>query len=224
VQGRCVFDGNAGNRDDLSASPSVDIANGAPTGSDATNEIVDAWSDGGSGLNHEQTLVSTSIDGGAHWTTPSGASAAGDRTEYSAPAIAPDGTTVYLSYLGFTTLFQTTTASPRLMNGVFRSAAVGAGGTLGAFTTIDIGASGDARAASSNALADEFLGDYVYAAATRTYGVGVWTDVRNGVDCPAIDKYRQSLYTSTPLPTPAPQTDCPAAFGNTDIYAATTAP
>jgi len=37
---RCVMDGIGGARDDLSASPSIDVANGAPTGEGATNEIV----------------------------------------------------------------------------------------------------------------------------------------------------------------------------------------
>jgi hypothetical protein len=77
---------------------------------------------------------------------------------------------------------------------------------------------GDARGASANAVTDEFLGDYVYAVATRTYGAAVWNDVRNAVDCSAVDAWRLSLEGSTPGTKPAPAKDCPAAFGNSDIY------
>ena len=49
VSGRCVADGGAGARIDLMGSPSVDIANGAPGGTDATNELVDVWGDGSPG-------------------------------------------------------------------------------------------------------------------------------------------------------------------------------
>src|SRR5712691_8751317 len=61
---RCVMDGVGGARDDLSAAPSVDIANGAPTGAGATNEILRTWVDGRDGVNHEHVFVSFSTDGG----------------------------------------------------------------------------------------------------------------------------------------------------------------
>jgi hypothetical protein len=62
-RGSLVSDGIAGSRIDLSPSPSVDIANGAPTGEDATNEIVDSWVDGRAGFNNEEVLFSFSTDG-----------------------------------------------------------------------------------------------------------------------------------------------------------------
>ncbi len=72
-------------------------------------------------------------------------------------------------------------------------------------------------------LAADLLGDYDHASASRTYGVGVWTaDARDAADCPAIDAYRQSLYTSTPLPKPNPATACPGGFDHIEIRGATT--
>jgi len=92
---------------------------------------------------------------------------------------------------------------------------------LGAFTESHRGAPGDPRSSSANALISEFLGDYVYAAATRTYGAAVWNDSRRGADCPAIDAYRQALQNGQSATAPAVQQVCAANFGNSDIFGGT---
>jgi hypothetical protein len=225
VSGRCIADGVAGARIDLAAMPSVDIANGAPSGADATNEIIDAWSDGRLGLNNEKSMLSYSTDGGATWSTPAVASLPGDRSIYSAPSIAPDGSRAYVVYMAFTQPFQSTTASPRPEHGVLLSAPIGSNGAPGAWTAEYVGPTGDARGTSQGRiLYNEFLGDYVYAIATRTYGAGVWTDVRQTSDCPAMDAWRQASFDAGHLvfPAPWPLGDCPSNFGNNDIFSATT--
>jgi hypothetical protein len=248
--GRCVEDGIAGARDDLGPAPSVDIANGAPTGADATNQIVDAWADGRDGLNHEHVMISTSTNSGATWTSPRAIETGGDRGYYAAPAISPNGTDVWVVYNAFTTPFRDDTSSPRNLIGVVKHADVSASGSVGAFTTMHRSPGGDPRGSSQNNLAAEFLGDYVYAAATRTYGAAVWNDTRNAAACPAIDAYRLALHeeavaAGAPVAEPeeprgeedavrhaqptqeesavAPdvQQVCPATFGNSDIFGGT---
>jgi hypothetical protein len=220
---RCVEDGVAGSRDDLSSAPSIDIANGAPTGAGATNEILRTWVDGRDGVTQPHVFTSYSTDGGTTWSAPTAQESAGDRGYYSAIAISPTGTDAYLVYNAFTTPFRDDTTSPRALVGVVKHADIAAGGAPGAFTELHRGAPGDPRASSQNNLWIEFLGDYVYAVATNTYGAGVWNDVRNGADCPAIDAWRAAAQTAiqngTAVPTkPAPQQQCPATFGNTDIF------
>jgi len=247
--GRCVEDGIGGARDDLGPSPSVDIANGAPTGADATNQIVNSWADGRDGLNNEHVMFSTSTDAGATWTAARSIETAGDRGYYAAPAISPNGTDVWVVYNAFTTPFRDDTSSPRNLVGVVKHADV-AGGTVGAFSEIHRSPGGDPRGSSQNNLAAEFLGDYVYAAATRTYGAAVWNDVRRAADCPAIDAYRLALHNEA-LAAGAPVADpeeprgeedaihqafktqepdavappvqqvCPGTFGNSDIFGGT---
>jgi hypothetical protein len=222
VLGRPVIDGVAGARSDLAPAPSVDIANGAPDGSGATDRIVMSYVSGT--IDKIHVYFSESADQGATWSSPRAVeSGAADRGYYAAPAISPNGTDVYVVYNAFTTPYRTNTTDSRALVGVFLHASVGASGT-GAFTEVHRGASGDPRSSSQNNLVGEFLGDYVYAAATRTYGTAVWNDARNGVDCPAIDAWRMSLRNGTTVARPAPQQDCPSlSFGNSDIYGFTTA-
>ena len=217
VSGRIVFDGLAGTRTD--SFPSLGVANGAPTGAGATNTLVLTWPDARAGLNHEQALVQTSTNQGLTWSAPVDATDDGDRPDNPAVAISPTGSDLYLVYNGYLQDFQTTTANPRRMQGVVRHANLAAG-AVGAFTTLHRGAVGDARG-TTRTLNREAVYDYNYAAATRTYGAAVWMDVRNAADCPAVDAYRQSLIDGTPITPPAPLTDCPAQFGNEDIYGGT---
>ena len=220
--GDFTFDGVAGARD--GSFPTVDVANGAPTGAGATDEIVLAWSNGptpsdtGGGPN-EEVRVLTSRNRGMSWTAAGVASPAGDRPDFPAIAISPNGQDAYLTYMNFLQPWQSTTADPRLFQGVVRHADVDpATGEIGAWDDLNRAPTGDARGSSANALTDEFLGDYDYAFATNEFGVAVWNDARNAEDCPAIDAYRQSLVDGTPGTRPAPEQDCPATFGNTDIY------
>ncbi|MGN6753102.1 MAG: sialidase family protein [Intrasporangium sp.] len=220
VQGRPVMDGLGGARVDLAPAPSVDIANGAPSGSDATDQIVMTWVDGRAGLNHERLMVSTSRNRGASWSTPAIVTLmSGDRPVYSAPAISPNGTDVYVVVNAFTTPYRNDTTSPRGLVGEVWHADVTAGALTG-WASLHRGVVGDPRGSSSNSLTDEFLGDYVYAAATRTGVVGVWNDTRNAAHCRAIDDYRASLYTSSPSSPPNVLASCPATFGNSDIRSA----
>jgi hypothetical protein len=248
--GRCVEDGIGGARDDLGPDPSVDIANGAPTGADATNQIINAWADGRDGLNHEHVLFASSTNGGATWTAPRVIETSGDRGYYAAPAISPNGRDAWVVYNAFTTPFRNDTTSPRNLVGVVKHADIAANGVVGAFTEVHRSPGGDPRGSSQNNLAAEFLGDYVYAAATRTYGAAVWNDVRDAADCPAVDAFRQALHDQAveigaPVADPeeprgeedavhgsnktqeadpvAPpiQAACPGTFGNSDIFGGT---
>jgi hypothetical protein len=223
--GRPVIDGLAGARSDLAPAPSVDIANGAPSGTDATNRIVMTYVSGE--LAHPHVYFTESTNGGGDWSTPTPVESTGDRGYYTAPAISPNGTSVYVVYNAFTTPYQPTTATPRSLVGVLLQAASSANPATptGAFTELHRSTPGDPRGSSQNNLVAEFLGDYVYAAATRTYGAAVWNDTRNAADCPAIDAWRQALETGdTSVPRPAPQQNCAPNFGNSDIYSFTTAP
>jgi hypothetical protein len=220
VQGRPVIDGVAGARSDLAPAPSVDIANGAPFGDGATDRMVMSYVSGEITTPH--VYFSESTNHGASWSTPRAIESAGDRGYYAAPAISPNGTDVYVVYNAFTTPYRTNTTDPRSLVGVMLHADSSAdpATATGGFSEINRGQPGDPRGSSANALTDEFLGDYVYAVATRDYGAAVWNDARNASDCPAVDAWRMALQTGdTSVPRPAPEQDCPdLAFGNSDIY------
>jgi len=214
VQGRFTIDGVAGAR--TNTFPSVSIANGAPTGADATDQIVLTWSDDSLGENLETAWVITSTDGGDTYSDKVAVSQSGDRANQPALAISPNGSDVYLVYNAYLEPWQSTTDEPRPMLGVVRHADVA---DLGSWTTLHRGSNGDARGSSANGLTSEFLGDYNYAVATRDFGAVIWNDSREASACDAIDEFRQSIVDGEPIARPAPQEDCDATFGNTSHFA-----
>ncbi len=228
VQGRSTFDGIAGGR--TNSFPSVDIANGAPEGN-GPDTIVLTFPDGPTpdepGEPNEEARILTSVDGGDFFTDQEVGSPAGDRPDFPAVAISPDGTDAYLTYNNFLQPWQESTLSPaRLMQGVVRHAEVNpATGAIAAWTDLFRGPTGDARGSSANGLGFEFLGDYNYAVATNDFGSAVWIDLREVADCPAMDAYRNFLAGGAEAPRPRPNTDCvqteDSAFGNTDIFGGT---
>jgi hypothetical protein len=227
------FDGIAGAR--TSSFPGFDIANGAPSGADAPNTLAIGWSDGADGLNHEHVLVRLSDARGEGWSDPVAVEESPDRPDFAFVGISPDGTDLYTVYDGFLDRFRNDTTSTRRFQGVVRHSDV-TGTALGATTTLHRGAVGDARASSANGLIDEFIGDYNTVDATDDGAVAVWNDARDAAVCPKINEFRQDIVDEggegeigevdergeqeqADPDAPAPATDCPPSFGNTDIWA-----
>ncbi len=85
---------------------------------------------------------------------------------------------------------------------------------------------GDIRATyPGHDIYQERVGDYVYGAASRTYGVGLWADASDATVCPAVQAWRAASFAAGErvLPgAPWPLADCPDDWGNVQILAFTT--
>jgi hypothetical protein len=228
--GSLTMDGIGGARDGV--TPSISVANGAPSGAGAPDTIAVTYAEGPTpsdtspGPNEKaQVWLGSPAQAGIDWHGPFTASLASDRPMFPAIAISPSGSDLYLTYDSFLQPWQSSAlAPPRLMQGVVRHADVPAGLSTPAFADLHRAPAGDSRGSSQNNLVAGFLGDYNYAFATDSYGLAVWNDVRDAADCPAIDTYRQAIADGTATSSasdplrPAPQQDCLPTFGNSDIY------
>lgn len=103
-------------------------------------------------LNHEQPLLMASTNGGASFTGSAAVPlTAGDRPYYTAPAISPNRSDVYITYNAFTTPYRNDTSSPQGVIGAIIYADV-TGGKVGLFGTLARGVVGDPRASSQDDL------------------------------------------------------------------------
>ena len=227
---RCVMDGLAGARDDLSSAPSVDIANGAPSGERRDRRdlphVGGRWGSDGRRASRPCTCCSASRPMVATRGVRLRA-----RRDARRPRVLLGGGDLARRERGVARL-------QRLHDRVRRqhdrgaqprrrrpSRDVGEDGPPDGWTEVHRGADGDPRASAQNNLAIEFLGDYVYASALGGYGVAVWNDVRDGKPCDEVNEWRVDVQDTLSLAgRPAVQQDCDTTFGNTDIFGFTSAP
>ena len=147
-------------------------------GAGATNEIVMTWADGAAGLNHEQLLLTWSTNGGADVDSAGRGARCPPVTVPSTPRrpCLPDGTDLYVvAQRVHDAVPQRHDQSSAAWWARCSTPNVAAGMPSG-WSTLHRGAVGDPRGSSQNGLTAEFLGDYVYAAATRDGAVSVWND------------------------------------------------
>jgi hypothetical protein len=213
VNGTYTIDGVAGAR--TWTYPSIDIANGAPTGAGATDRFVVTWSDDRNGGNQEHGWLIASTNKGGTFGSPYGFGRVGDRVNQPGVAISPNGADVYVVYNAYLDPWRTTTADPRRMLGVVQHASWG---SLGTWTTLHTSAVGDARGSTANDIESGFTGDYNSAWATNDGVFAAWNDARDAAVCDAVNAWRQSLVDGNPTAKPAVQADCPDTFGALSIY------
>ncbi|MFL6158856.1 MAG: sialidase family protein, partial [Marmoricola sp.] len=119
-----------------------------------------------------------------------------------------------------------------------------AGGTAFTAPTKVSSVPSDPAVSAQNNLERQFWGDYNTLVSKGSQAWFIYTDGRQGAGCPAVDTFQRFLVSSGAAieeeehgaepkishdgpedgDAPAPPTDCPAQFGNTDAYVSNVAP
>jgi len=193
-------------RTDSYASAAVDQTNGA---------VYVAWSDAASGSG--RIKVSRGTNGGTTWSAPVTVSTAAEGYAfYQGLDVAPNGRidVGYQALIAATPNYGTGNAT---INSYYVSSSNGGATWSAPLKVSSVGS--DPAASAQNNLELQFWGDYNTLASTNDTALFIYTDSRNGVGCPAVDAYQRGLDgTGASVAKPAPGTDCPAQFGNTDAY------
>jgi hypothetical protein len=163
---------------------------------------------------HGTVQLTRSTDGGKTWSAPSTAGDVPGSSAYFASVTArPTANNVAIVFNALTDVPAGTPPGAGVTSfDAYVARSTNGGATFE--TPIKLStASSDPDASSTNSLGAQFLGDYVTAVADATHVYGVWTDTRNGATCGAVDAFRAGTADA-----PNVITQCPIAFGNSDIY------
>jgi hypothetical protein len=183
-----------------------------------------------------QTLLYKSTTAGATWSKKADISRASDGYAFfDGLDVAPNGR-VDVGYQALLAKSTTTFGTGNADIDSFVARSTDGGATFAYTRTTPAGSVSDPAASAQNNLQRQFWGDYntVVSANSRTWFI--YTDARNGGGCPAVDAYQRTLAasgtavneepnnpnagTAAPAGTtkPAPPTDCPSTFGDTDAF------
>ncbi|HEV8671286.1 MAG TPA: sialidase family protein [Candidatus Limnocylindria bacterium] len=204
-------------RTDSFASAAVDQSNGA---------IYVAWSAAisSSGASSGRIVMSKSTNQGSTWSTAIPVSAAADGYAFfQGLDVAPTGRVD----VGYQALKATSTATYGAGNATIDAFFVSSpdGGATWSGSTKITSTSSDPAASAQNNLERQFWGDYNTLVSTTSAVYFIYTDARNGAACAPVDAYQHGVDGSgAAAPKPAPQSVCPAQFGNTDIFVSKVSP
>lgn len=186
-----------------------------------TGAVYAAWADRQSGGG--RIVVTRSTDGGATWSLPATVSTAAEGYAFfQGLDVAPNGR-VDVGYQALRALNSSTYGTGNAAIDSYYVSSNDGGASWSAPMRIS-SASSDPAASAQNNLARQFWGDYNTLVSTNAFALFIATDARSGAGCPAVDAYQHALDAGATATKPAPGADCPAQFGNTDVYVSKVTP
>ncbi len=161
----------------------------------------------GSGL----IVVAKSTDGGASWTQSPVSTAAEGYAFFQGLDVASNGR-IDVAYQAQNALNTSTYGMGNATVDSWYTSSSDGGANWS--TPVKVSSvSSDPAVSAQNNLARQFWGDYNTLASSASHAWFIYTDSRTGAGCPAVDAYQHGTASK-----PAPGTDCPPQFGNTDVY------
>jgi hypothetical protein len=161
-------------------------------------------------------MAGESSDRGATWSDPERVSMPSDRADYSAVALSPEGEDLYLVYNAFTTPFRNTTTQARGLVGVVRHAEVGPAGPTGWRRSSAARPATLAPRARTTSRASFWATTSTRAPRASTRSPSGMTSVRE----PSAPRSTRGerRFNRAKIRRRHDRIDCPAKFGNTDIF------